>query len=391
MWKLQENIFSKKDLNKYASYLKSSKRLTQGKEVESFEKKFSKWNGSKYSIFVNSGSSANLLIIFTAKEFFNWKDGDEIIVPSLTWPTTVTPIIQAGLKPVFIDTNLNDLSVKYDQIKKKITKKTKAIFLAHILGFPADINKIKKALSNRKIKIFEDCCESIGAKFNNKKIGNFGDAGSFSFYWGHHISTIEGGMICTNNKKFYHLCRMKRSHGFAKELPPKKFNNIRKKYKNFDSNFLFLTDGFNLRSTNFNAFIGIQQLKKLNHYIKARNYNYKLFLNETIKYKDYVHTIIPKKIKSISSFAFPILFKKTKYKENFKKKCKLNNIEYRPIISGNLLKQPLFKNKFKNNFFVSNKIHNFGIYLGNNQFVKINKIKTLSKIFNSIFLSDKKK
>ena len=218
MWKLQENALSKKDLKSLGNYILTTDRLTQGKEVVKFERLFSKWNNSKYSIFVNSGSSANLLIINTAKELYNWKDNDEIIVPSLTWPTTVNPVFQANLKPVFVDTNLNDLSLDYEELKNKITKKTKAIFLAHILGFPSNIIKIKKIIKGTNIKILEDCCESIGAKIQRKKVGNFGLAGSFSFYWGHHMTTIEGGMISTNNSKFYRLCKMKRSHGFAREL-----------------------------------------------------------------------------------------------------------------------------------------------------------------------------
>ena len=174
MWKLQENALSKKDLKSLGNYILTTDRLTQGKEVVKFERLFSKWNNSKYSIFVNSGSSANLLIINTAKELYNWKDNDEIIVPSLTWPTTVNPVFQANLKPVFVDTNLNDLSLDYEELKNKITKKTKAIFLAHILGFPSNIIKIKKIIKGTNIKILEDCCESIGAKIQRKKVGNFG-------------------------------------------------------------------------------------------------------------------------------------------------------------------------------------------------------------------------
>ena len=133
MWKLQENALSKEDLRSLSKYILKTDKLTQGKEVEKFERQFSKWNNSKYSILVNSGSSANLLIINTAKQLFNWKDNDEIIVPSLTWPTTVNPVFQANLKPIFIDTNFNDLSLNYEELKKKINKKTRAIFLAHIL------------------------------------------------------------------------------------------------------------------------------------------------------------------------------------------------------------------------------------------------------------------
>ena len=232
-WKLQNNPYTKKDLKSYSKYLINSEQLTQGEKVKNFEKQFSVWNKSKYSIYVNSGSSANLITVFAAKEYFDWKNGDEIIVPSLTWPTTVTPVLQAGLKPKFVDCNLKDLSISYNDLKKIITKKTKAIFIAHILGYPANMEKIKKIIKNIKIIILEDCCEFIGAKINNKKIGNFGLAGTFSFYWGHHMTTIEGGMISTNSKKFYELCLLKRSHGFARDLDKKKLNLVSKNSKKY--------------------------------------------------------------------------------------------------------------------------------------------------------------
>ena len=153
MWKLQENALTKSDLKGLSKYILKTKKLTQGKEVVKFESQFSKWNKSKYSIFVNSGSSANLLIVTAAKELFKWKNSDEVIVPSLTWPTTINPVIQSGLKPIFVDTNFNDLSINYEELKKKINKNTKAIFLAHILGFPANIKKIKKIINGRNIII----------------------------------------------------------------------------------------------------------------------------------------------------------------------------------------------------------------------------------------------
>ena len=246
-WPLQENFLDKKSINSLCNFIKKNKRLTQCKKVKEFEKKFSRWNGSKYSVFVNSGSSANLLIIQCAKELYHWKNEDEIIVPAVTWPTTVTPVIQAGLKPVFVDVNLNDFSYDYKKLASAVTNKTKAIFIAHLIGIPADVIKIKKIIQNKKIQILEDCCESQGAKILNKKIGNFGLGGSFSFYWGHHMSTIEGGMITTNVKKFYDLCLLKRSHGLARELPIADQKKFKKKYFNKDFKFLFLSDGYNFR------------------------------------------------------------------------------------------------------------------------------------------------
>jgi CDP-4-dehydro-6-deoxyglucose reductase, E1 len=385
MWKLQENALDKKDLLSLSKYILKSPKLTQGKEVKKFENKFSNWNSSKYSILVNSGSSANLIMIYAAKEYYKWKNQDEIIVPSLTWPTTVNPVIQAGLKPIFVDTNFQDLSLNYEELKKKINKKTKAIFLAHILGFPADVKKIKKMIIGKNIKIFEDCCESIGAKIKKKKVGNFGVAGSFSFYWGHHISTIEGGMITTNDKKFYNLCKMKRSHGFARELDEKEHKHIKNRYKEIDFNFLFLTDGFNLRSTNLNAFLGIRQIAKLNKFIKIRNNNFMLFNNLIKKYKKHFYIINQKNLENISSFSLPLIFKNKSKLLKTKNLLIQNKVEYRPIISGDLTKQPYLKKYKKKKNYYSNIINSNGIYLGNNQFVNFKKLKLLNKILSEVF------
>ena len=387
MWKLQENALDEKDLRSLSKYILKTPKLTQGKEVKIFENKFSNWNNSKYSIMVNSGSSANLIMIYAAKEYYKWNNFDEIIVPSLTWPTTVNPVIQAGLKPIFVDTNFQDLSLDYNELKKKINKKTKAIFLAHILGFPSNIKKIKKIISGKNIKIFEDCCESIGAKINKKKIGNFGVAGSFSFYWGHHISTIEGGMITTNNKKFYDLCKMKRSHGFARELDKKEQKYVKDKYRKVDFNFLFLTDGFNLRSTNLNAFLGIRQLAKLNKFIKIRNNNFLLFINLLKKYQEHFYVINQENLKNISSFSLPLIFKNRSKLLKAKKLLVKNPIEYRQIISGDLTKQPYLKKYRKKKNYYSSIINSNGIYLGNNQFVNFKNIKLLNKILSKIFYS----
>lgn len=386
-WPLQENFFDKKLKKKTARFLINSNRLTQHKKVLEFEKKFSLWNGSKYSIYVNSGSSANLLIINSAKELFKWKDDDEIIVPAVTWPTTVTPVIQFNLKPIFVDVNTHDFSFNYEDLKKKISSKTKAIFVAHLIGYPANIKKIKKIIGKKNILLFEDCCESQGASINDRNIGNFGLAGSFSFYWGHHMSTIEGGMICTNNKKFYDICVLKRSHGLARELPFNMHNSIRKKYKKVNFNFLFLTDGFNLRSTELNAFIGIEMLKSINKFISIRNKNYKEFLRICKKYKKYIYLL--KNSQGMSSFVFPFIFKTKKIKDKVEKILFKNKIETRPFITGNLLKQPFlkkFSKKYSSKDLVnSNLIHQNSIYIGNNQYVSFDRLKKLDRLLAKIF------
>src|SRR3990167_1329656 len=183
-WKLQENILEEKDIDILVDSIKTTKRFTQFNRVKEFEEAWSKWQDCKYSVFVNSGSSANLIIINLMKEKENWKDGDEIIVPAVTWVTNIAPVFQFSLKPVFVDVNLEDLSFDYNNLNKKITDRTRAIFITHLIGIPADINKIKEIIGNRNIKILEDCCESHGAEINGVKVGNFSDLSSFSFYWG---------------------------------------------------------------------------------------------------------------------------------------------------------------------------------------------------------------
>ena len=387
-WPLQENFLDTKTVNDLCHFIKSNNRLTQFIKVRNFEKNYSKWNGSKFSIFVNSGSSANLIMVQSCKEIYKWKNNDEIIVPSVTWPTTVTPVSQSGLKPIFVDVNLEDFSFDYDDLKKKITNKTKAIFVAHLIGFPANIKKIKQIIGKKKIVLLEDCCESQGAKINKKKVGNFGIAGSFSFYWGHHMSTIEGGMICTNNEKFYNLCLLKRSHGLARELPLKKQNFYKKKYNKNNFKFLFLTDGFNLRSTEINAFLGLKMLKKINAWIKIRNDNYKNFINIIKKYKNKFKLL--KNQKDISSFVLPFLMVHKIDKMKLENLLNTHGIETRPFIAGNLLRQPFLSRYRNKNFFNAEIIEHNAFYIGNNQFVNKKRINKLEIILDNFFKIKKK-
>ena len=381
-WPLQENFLDKKSINSLCNFIKKNERLTQFKKVKEFENKFSKWNGSKYSILVNSGSSANLLIVESCKEIFKWENGDEIIVPSVTWPTTITPVIQAGLKPVFVDINLKDFSFDYSNLKKVITKKTKAIFVAHLIGFPSDLKKIKKIIGKKKIVLLEDCCESQGAKIDKKKVGNFGIGGSFSFYWGHHMSTIEGGMITTNNRKFYNTCLLKRSHGLARELPEKEQGYFKKKYSKNDFKFLFLSSGYNLRSTEINAFLGIMMLKKINQWIKIRNQNFKYFINILNKFKGEFLTSYDK---GMSSFVLPFLMTNKKRKIQLEKYLNKNGIETRPFIAGNLLRQPFLKRFKKTTFNNSDFIEFNAFYIGNNQFINKTRMNRLFKLLKNFY------
>ena len=383
-WKLQENVLSTDDIEVLVQFIRNTKRFTQFEKVREFEKRYSEWLGVKYSVFVNSGSSANFLLIASLKEIYHWKSDDEIIVPAVTWVTNISPIIQNGLKPIFVDINLDDLSFDYNKLSAAITSRTKAIFVTHLIGFPANIEKIKEIIGNRDIKILEDCCESHGATINNVKIGNFSLGSTFSFYWGHHLTSVEGGMVCTNNEELYKKVMLKRSHGLARELPEKYHDVYKKKYQDIDFNFLFLTDGYNFRNTEFNAVLGIHQLQNLDEYIRIRNKNYRDFVDllSPINNKLYGH-----RFKGISSFCLSFIFKSKEDKVKLQRELSIQNIESRPIIGGNLLRQPCFKNYGNYKDFENAEIvHNNGFYIGNNQFVNKTRLgfleQTLKRCFN---------
>jgi CDP-6-deoxy-D-xylo-4-hexulose-3-dehydrase len=382
-WKLQENVISDSDLDLLVSFIKETKRFTQFTKVAEFEAAFAKWQGCRYCVFVNSGSSANLLLINSAIEYFGWENNDEVIVPAVTWPTTVTPVLQFGLTPVFVDVNLSDISLNYDKVNSKISSKTKAIFVAHLLGFPANIARLQQIISGRNIIILEDCCESQGAMLNGTKVGNLGVAGTFSFYWGHHMTTVEGGMLCTDNEELYKLFLLKRSHGLARELPPEYHDKLKRVHKDIDFNFLFLTDGFNIRNTEFNAVLGLAQMARIDDFIIKRNNNYREFNKICDIYRD---ELILFDVPDISSFALPFLFKNKERKEKFQEIIREGGIESRPFISGNLLRQP-FLRKYYNAIEYPNAdfLHNNAFYIGNNQFVDGHRLEILTSLMGDFF------
>lgn len=386
-WKLQENVIDDSDLDLLVSFIKETKRFTQFTKVAEFERVFAKWQGSRHCVFVNSGSSANLVLINAAKEYFGWNNGDEVIVPAVTWPTTVTPVLQCGLTPVFVDANLSDLSLDYDQVISKISSKTRAIFVAHLIGFPANITRLQKIIPGRDIVILEDCCESQGAMLNGLKVGNLGIAGSFSFYWGHHMTTVEGGMLCTDNEDLYKLFLLKRSHGLARELPTKDHAALKEQFEDIDFDFLFLTDGFNVRNTEFNAVLGLAQMAHIDDFIEKRNKNYREFLNRC---KNYQAELILLDVPGISSFVLPFLFRNGERKKHFQAILRKAGIESRPLISGNLLCQPFLKKYYHaTDYPNADFIHANAFYIGNNQFVDEERLGILASLMDDFFREKK--
>jgi CDP-6-deoxy-D-xylo-4-hexulose-3-dehydrase len=385
---LMEDNFSNDDIQKVINFLKTKPILTQSKKVREFENKWSKWLGVKYSVFVNSGSSANILSISALKIFRNIDKG-EIIVPSLTWISDIVSVINNNLKPVFVDINLKNLSMDETDVKKKITKNTKAIFLTHAQGFNGLSDSFLKLLKDRKIDLIEDVCESHGAKFKNKKLGNFGIISNFSFYYAHHLSTIEGGMICTNNKRIYEICRMIRSHGMLRECG--NINLEKKLIKNYNQlspKFIFMHPGYNMRNNEISAVLGINQLKRLDTNNQKRNKNLLFFLknlNNDLYFKDY-------DLKGISNYAFPLILNKSKsyLRDKLEIKMKKFGIEFRRgnAGGGNQIRQPYLK-KFTRNinlkkYPVVDHVHFYGYYIGNYPTLKKDKIKKILDIINHI-------
>ena len=279
---LMRNNILENDFNVLIKFLKKKPILTQNKNVKNFEEKWSKWLGVKYSVFVNSGSSANLLQIQLLK--MQYPKGGEVIVPPFTWSSDISSLLHCGFTPVFADIDLETLGLNTDLIISKINKNTKAIFLSYIQGFNCLSEKLLKVLKNKKIHLIEDVCESHGAKFKNKKLGSFGWTSSFSFYYAHHMSTIEGGMICTGDKKTYHNLLMLRSHGMVREVKDNKFQKyIKNKYKDLNTQFIFKFPAYNVRNTEIGGVLGLEQIKRLDKNIAIRNKNFEYFINQLDK------------------------------------------------------------------------------------------------------------
>ena len=387
--KLMVNNISINDNNSVIKFLKTNPILTNNKKVKMFEEMWSKWLGVKYSVFVNSGSSANLVSISYLRTLYS---SGEIIVPTLTWVSDITSILYSNFKPVFVDINLETLSLDDRNLEKVINKNTRAIFLTHLLGLNGLTDKILKLVKKYKIYLIEDVCESHGAKFRNKKLGSFGDISNFSFYYAHHMSTIEGGMVCTNKKNIYEKIRIMRGHGLLRESTDRNLKEKKiKEFRNLNKEFLFLYPGYNLRSTEINAVYGISQIKNLDKNNQKRIANFKFFLKNLDSDK-YVTNF---NIVGSCNYAFIILFNKKyrnlKFREKFERTLNKNNIEHRRGLAGggDQTQQPYlryFKNKYRIYGKLKNTdiVHNYGFYIGNYPTLKKSKILQISKLLNSI-------
>ena len=377
---LVKDTINQSDINNLIEWLKTNPKLTKGDLTIQFEKEWSEWLGVKYSVFLNSGSSANLAMIYSlilSKKLKN----NKIIVPSVSWVTTVTPAIQLGLEPIMCDCDNDNLGLDIEHFKKLIKEHNpSSVIIVHVLGVPNHMKEIIQLCEENGILLLEDTCEAIGSKYDGNKVGTFGIMSSFSFYFGHHMSTIEGGMVSTNNEDIYHLLLSIRSHGWDRDLPESKKVELREKYNvsDFRALYTFYYPGFNLRATDLQAFIGINQLKNIETVVTNRYRNYNLY-NKLIK--DGVWKIKAPDNSYVSNFAYPLITDKI---DLIVKELNKHNIECRPLICGSINEQPFWYESYgKDCLPNAEKVHNGGLYLPNHHDLTEEEITYISNIINN--------
>ncbi len=364
-----------------------SMKTTMGDKVRKFEESFAKYIGTKYAVMVNSGSSANLLAlsVLSNSSFGNdrIKKGDEVITPAVTWATTVYPIVNVGAKPVFVDVDRQTYNIDADKIELAITKKTKAIMPVHLLGFPSDMKKIKRIAGKYGLHVIEDSCEAHGAEYFGKKVGSIGDIGTFSFFASHHITTMEGGMLVTSNKKIYELGKALRAFGWVRDLADKQ--QYKKKYPSIDSRFLFINIGYNLRPTEIQGAFGIHQIQKLNSLIKIRVENAKYWKMRLSAYSKYI--MLPPDFAGFKNvyMTYPITVNENKFfdKDDLVRDLERHGIETRPVMAGNMVRQPVMTHidhKVSGELVNSQYIMKNSFLIGNHQAINDRKRKYVADI-----------
>ena len=389
-WPLINDNITQSDRLALSNFCLYGERFTNGEKVKEFEKAWSEWLGVKHSVMVNSGASANFISIAMVKEL---KGVGEVIVPPIGWVSDISSVVQLGMTPVFVDVDINNFNITAENIKAAITKDTKAIVLVHTLGFNAMTDDIIQIAKDNDIILIEDCCEAHGAKYGDKRVGSIGDISLFSFYFGHHITTIEGGTVCVNNDKLYDLAKLFRSHGMTREAS----TELQEYYKltNPDLNplFTFAVAGFNMRSTELNAVLGLEQLKRLDYNIERRRDNLDIWL----KHLNPSIFITSFNTEGNSNFALPLVMQgstrdRLHINDDYSSVCDvldLNGVEYRlgTAGGGNQARQPYLKkfpHKISGVLAQANYIHENALYIGNHVDLTKEQIIELCKKLNNV-------
>jgi len=385
-WPLMENNITREDIDTLIDFLKKMPRLTQSDNVKAFEEEWSTWLGVKYSVFVNSGSSANLLSMAAMKNLYG---GGEIIVPTLTWVSDITSVVQNGFTPVFVDINPKNLCMDDEQVIDKLTDKTKAVFITYVQGFNGLTDRLLDELKSRNIPLIEDVCESHGATFKGKKLGAYGLISNFSFYFAHHMSTVEGGMVCTSDKTVYETIRMLRSHGMVREVTS---SDIKNKYSkdnpDLSPDFIFAYPAYNVRNTEIGAVLGRSQVKRLDENNIKRIKNFETFLNHlnSDKYRrDF-------DLNGSCNYAFNLVIKDPdpEFRDKLENVMRQNGVEFRRGSSGggNQLRQPYLKGIVPEKEYAKypnvEHVHFYGYYIGNYPGIEEQKIIGLCNLLNSV-------
>lgn len=389
MIKLIKSTFYKEKLVKkqLSKFILESSQLSIGVECKKFENNFSKWQKRKFCVMMNSGSSANLAIIQALLNLNRIKRGDTVGFSAITWSTNIMPLIQLGLKVIPVDVEMDTLNISSKKLLNVINKSPiKVLFLTNLLGFCDDIDEIKKICNKKNIILIEDNCESLGSVYKKNKLGNFGLASTFSFYVGHHLSTIEGGAVCTDDEDLQTMLQLVRAHGWDRNLTEKRQLMIRLAHNvnsTFYSRYTFYDLGYNLRTTEINGFIGNTQMKYIGEILKKRNKNFLKLAKNIYKRIDLYYPIKYSHMDFISNFAFPVVCRSKAIRDELVEKCR-DLIEIRPIVGGDMSSQPFYRKYVKkNNDFNSNArlIHDQGLYFGNNPELTDGEIKKILKVF----------
>ncbi len=368
---LMKNAFLEEENTKNAliDFLKGTNRLSMGSQCERFETGFAETQETKHAVLFNSGGSANLAIIQSLLNLGRLKKGDKVAFSALTWSTNTMPIIQMGLIPVALDCELDTMNVSADKLKERLLDtEIQALFLTNVLGFVDDITSLMKTCEDNGILLFEDNCESLGTVCGGLKTGNFGLCSSFSFYVAHHMSTIEGGMVCTADEEVAEMLKIVRANGWDRNLNSAQQQKLRSKHNvtDFNAKYSFFDLGYNLRPTEITGFLGNHQLQFLDSTILTREKNYKE-ISKSIALNPDFHSLKDEHLDTVSTFAIPLICKSSELREHYIQKLEDAGIETRPLIAGNMQSQPFYSKYVDQVFSTPNTdlLHANGLYCGN--------------------------
>tara|TARA_Y100001963_G_scaffold158085_1_gene256437 strand:+ start:266 stop:1441 length:1176 start_codon:yes stop_codon:yes gene_type:complete len=380
-WPLINDNITEADKRVLADFVLTTNRFTNGPRVVQFEHEWSEWLGVKHSVMVGSGAAANYVTTSIIRELKG--QGGEIIVPPIGWVSDISSVINTGFTPVFVDVDLQSMAITAENIERAINENTKAIVLVHALGFNGLTDTLLELAKKHDLILVEDCCESHGATHNGKLVGTMGDMSCFSFYFGHHMTTIEGGMLCTNDEEIYEFARMFRSHGMTREASIR----TQAKYAKPDVNplFTFAVPGYNMRSTEINAVLGSQQLERLDSNIAARVENLKIWLDNLDPQKYFVDF----KVEGNSNYALPLIWADPTKKDAVCKVLEEEMVEYRlgTAGGGNQARQPYlerYAHVVVDALAVSDYIQDQGLYIGNHPELTVEQIENLCRRLNDV-------